>query len=306
MVHPWHCPPDCPRHSDTSSYFTSSTRANLSSWSWQTTHLCVNGLSEEREEGQKWERGGAERGKSRRKCGSEEDTSHHRLLKGHILFEGSHTTLHSTSRYPSHLHLCQLTPLSNWTAHCPGLSYITAPYTASVKWKRIKELKEWIEKVDLQKFILPHKTVASRAVKGHVHDDQLVDDGPAWHLFLKNIYWLNDTGVFVSVEQTRRPFRRWDWWGYVLKYGRATDEETLASCVHMFCAHINAIRVCGCAYMHAYMSRQQVCIYKRLHVCVQASISVYFCSPKPTRIWMQETGHISLLCEPLDSAVRIF
>lgn len=201
---------------------------------------------------------------------------------------------------------CQLTPLSNWTAHCPGLSYITAPYTASVKWKRIKELKEWIEKVDLQKFILPHKTVASRAVKGHVHDDQLVDDGPAWHLFLKNIYWLNDTGVFVSVEQTRRPFRRWDWWGYVLKYGRATDEETLTSCVHMFCAHINAIRVCGCAYMHAYMSRQQVCIYKRLHVCVQASISVYFCSPKPTRIWMQETGHISLLCEPLDSAVRIF
>lgn len=192
MVHPWHCPLDCPRHSDTSSYFTSSTRANLSSWSWQTTHLCVNGLSEEREEGQKWERGGAERGESRRKCGSEEDTSHHirgflrviSCLKGPILPFTRPLAIPPTSTFVTR---CQLTHLSNWTAHCLGLSYITAPYTASVKWKRIKELKEWIENVDLEKFILPHKTVASRAVKGHVHDDQLVDDDPAWHVlfFLK-------------------------------------------------------------------------------------------------------------------------
>lgn len=41
-------------------------------------------------------------------------------------------------------------------------------------------------------------------------------------------------------------------------------------------AHIHTVFVCGCAYMHAYMSRQQVRADTRSHVCVQASISVYF------------------------------
>lgn len=37
-------------HSDTSSYYTSSSRANLSSRPWQTTHLCVCERIEERTE----------------------------------------------------------------------------------------------------------------------------------------------------------------------------------------------------------------------------------------------------------------
>lgn len=53
--------------------------------------------------------------------------------------------------------------------------------------------------------------------------------------------------------------------------------HTCVLCSH---AHIHTAFVCGCAYMHAYMSRRQVCAYTRSHVCVQASASVYFCSPK--------------------------
>lgn len=52
-----------------------------------------------------------------------------RLFKGHILFEGPHPTLRSTSLYPSCLlphNTLSANPLSNWTAHCLGLSYITA------------------------------------------------------------------------------------------------------------------------------------------------------------------------------------
>lgn len=62
-----------------------------------------------------------------------------------------------------------------------------------------------------------------------------------------------------------------------------THLHTCALCSHVH-AHIHMVFVCGCAYMHAYMSRQQVCAYMRSHVCVQASVSVYLCSPKPTHI----------------------
>lgn len=34
------------------------------------------------------------------------------------------------------------------------------------------------------------------------------------------------------------------------------------------------------SHMHAHMSVQQVCAHTQAHPCVQASISVYFCSPK--------------------------
>lgn len=52
-----------------------------------------------------------------------------RLFKGHILFEGPHPTLRSTSLYPSCLlprNTPSANPLGNWTAHCLGLSYVTA------------------------------------------------------------------------------------------------------------------------------------------------------------------------------------
>lgn len=52
-----------------------------------------------------------------------------RLFKGHILFEGPHPALRSTSLYPSCLlpyNMLSANPLGNWTAHCLGLSYITA------------------------------------------------------------------------------------------------------------------------------------------------------------------------------------
>lgn len=67
-----------------------------------------------------------------------------RLFKGHILFEGPHPTLRSTSVYPSYLlphNTLSAIPLGNWTVHCLGLSYYS-PYTAGVIWKSIKELKE--------------------------------------------------------------------------------------------------------------------------------------------------------------------
>lgn len=67
-----------------------------------------------------------------------------RLFKGHILFEGPHPTLRSTSLYPSCLlphNTLSANPLGNWTVHCLGLSYYS-PYTAGVIWKSIKELKE--------------------------------------------------------------------------------------------------------------------------------------------------------------------
>lgn len=68
-----------------------------------------------------------------------------RISEGHILFEGPHPTLHSTSPYPS----C-LCPHNTLSANPPrqldsSLSWAIlyySPYTASVIWKRIKELKE--------------------------------------------------------------------------------------------------------------------------------------------------------------------
>lgn len=52
-----------------------------------------------------------------------------RLFKGHILFEGPHPTLRSTSLYPCCLlphNMLSAIPRGNWTAHCLGRSYITA------------------------------------------------------------------------------------------------------------------------------------------------------------------------------------
>lgn len=52
-----------------------------------------------------------------------------RDFKGCILFEGPHPTLRSTSLESSCLlphNTLSANSLSNWTAHCIGLSYITA------------------------------------------------------------------------------------------------------------------------------------------------------------------------------------
>lgn len=45
-------------------------------------------------------------------------------------------------------------------------------------WKSIKELKERIENVDLQRFTLPYKTAAPEPMKGQVRDGQPLDVGP--------------------------------------------------------------------------------------------------------------------------------
>lgn len=169
-VHPRHCLPARPLHSHTSSCFTSSTRANLSSCSWQTTHLCVNGSSEERgevKEGrQVWAGGEQREGRAEGNMVARRTWIVHsaRLFKGHILFEGPHPILHSTSVSlspppPPAYHALSANPLGSWTVHCLGLFYYS-PYTAGVIWKTIKELKDWIENVALQRFALPHKTAA--------------------------------------------------------------------------------------------------------------------------------------------------
>lgn len=117
-AHPWHCPLDHPLPSETSSGFTSSTRANLSSWSWQTTHLCVNGLSEERDECSRndSESSGGKKGRKKkggkRKRGSREDSSP--TIKD---FKGSYFVWRAPS-YPSLDLLLSPPPTSTLITQC--------------------------------------------------------------------------------------------------------------------------------------------------------------------------------------------
>lgn len=129
---------------------------------------------------------GAERGKSRRKYGSKEDSDRTIgkaflrvifCLKGPILpFARPLSILPASSLITR----CRLTPSATGQLIVLGLYY--SPYTAGVIWKSIKELKEWTENVDLQRFMLPYKSTASLPMKGQVCDDQLLDVGLIWNI----------------------------------------------------------------------------------------------------------------------------
>lgn len=314
VVHPWHCPPDHPLHSDTSSYFTSSTRANLSSWSWQTTHLCVNGLSEE---WGKWRRDNTESGR-----GAEGGNmvakririaQSARLFKGHILFEGPHPTLRSTSLYPSCLlphNTLSANPLGNWTVHCLGLSYYS-PYTAGVIWKSIKELKEWIENVDLQRFMLPYKTRALQPKKGQDGDKRLLDVETFFlRIYLFFVYDIMSADWCHCVRQRGRAEQTFQWWADRWKYGRTIDGEThtytRVSRVHV-CMFIFIRYLCVVVHTCMHTCPDSRCAHTRVLMCVFKQAYLFtFALQNPLTFEMQETGHIFLLCEPLDSSVRIF
>lgn len=91
--------------------------------------------------------------------------------------------------------------------------------------------------------------------------------------------WLMDSAVLVSVAE--RSSDELDG-----QPGRTADGQQMgrrSTCLVFTCATlIFTLRLC--AVVLALMSRQQVCAYTRSRVCVQASISVYFCSPEPTHI----------------------
>lgn len=245
-----------------------------------------------------------------------------RIFKGHILFEGPHPTLRSTSLYPSHLfphNTLSANPLGNWTVHCLGLSYY-CPYTAGVIWKSIKELKEWIENVDLQRFMLPYKTGALQPKKRERWWQEASRRWLPmklffffWKVYLFLIYdmisseWCSCVCHRGRAEQT---LQWWVWWADRCEYGWTIDGEThaylRASCVRVrmftFVPYLCVVvRTCvhTCPDSRCAHTCVLMCVFKQAYLFT-------FALQNPLTFEMQETGHIFLLCEPLDSSVRIF
>lgn len=97
------------------------------------------------------------------------------------------------------------------------------------------------------------------------------------------------------------------------KYGRTIDAHVSYphASVHAF-IFIQHSCVCVRTCMHTCLDGRcahpctYACSFTLVCVCSSKHICLLLLAQKPTHIWMQETGHIFLLYELLDSSVRIF
>lgn len=171
---------------------------------------------------------------------------------------------------------CQLTPPGNRAAHCLGLSCVTGHI-----------LQVWYEKAPSA----PTCTGSGCCCTSPPSPWLDSPDCPVINIPFLNIYH-------------GQPLSCWSAWPKLTpdeldgQIDAKTNPRQMAKRAHVSCSHMLSWYSYGLGVwlcVRAYVSRQQVCAYTHFHVCVQASISVYFCSPKPTHIRMQETGHIFLL-----------